>query len=181
MSRMRIIAGDAKGRRLFSPKGEGLRPTSDKVKEAFFNIVAPRIEGASFLDLYAGSGAVGIEAISRGAKNVVFVEKSGTHILLLKKNLSLFPDHHAARVFEGTALHFLRKNKDTFDIIFIDPPYADGNEEILQTLGCCDNISTGGLVVIEHFHKQNLPDTAGRLSLLKRYRYGGTTLTCFKN
>jgi len=176
---MRIIAGDAKGRRLFSPKGENLRPTSDKVKEALFNILAFRIVSASFLDLYAGCGSVGIEAISRGAKNVVFVEKNKTNILLLKKNLSLFPDYHAVHVFEGTVLHFLKKNKDTFDIIFIDPPYAEGNEEILQTLGCYDNISPGGLVIIEHFHKKNLPDTAGVLSLLKRYRYGGTTLTFY--
>ena len=176
---MRIIAGDAKGRRLFSPKGENLRPTSDKVKEALFNILAFRIVGASFLDLYAGSGSVGIEAISRGAKNVAFVEKNKTNILLLKKNLSLFPDHHAIHVFEGTALHFLKKNKDVFDIVFIDPPYADGSEAILQALGCYDKIPSDGLVIIEHFHKQTLPDMAGSLSFLKQYRYGGTALTLY--
>ena len=179
MSKMRIIAGEAKGRKLFSPAGIGLRPTSDKVREALFNILAFQIAGTSFLDLYAGSGAVGIEAMSRGAQKVVFVEKDRAHITLLKKNLSLFQNHHDVEIFEGTALHFLKINKNQFDIIFIDPPYAEGAEEILQTVGGCDIIPPRGIAIIEHFHKTNLPDTVGGLSLLKRYRYGGTTLTSY--
>jgi len=176
---MRIIGGDAKGKRLFFPAGVRLRPTSDKVREALFNILAFKISGASFLDLYAGCGSVGIEAISRGAKQVVFVEKEKTHTLLIKKNLSVFPTYDAVKVFEGTALHFLKKNNDPFDIIFVDPPYADLSEEILQTLGCCNTVQRTCIIIIEHFHKKNLPDIIGDLSLLKRYRYGGTTLTFY--
>jgi len=179
MRKMRIISGDAKGRRLFSPKGINLRPTSDKVREALFNILALRIPGASFLDLYAGSGAVGMEAISRGAKRVVFVEKNKTNLLLLKKNLSLLHGDSEVEVFEGTVFNFLKRNKNRFDMIFVDPPYAEGGKEALQTLRCCDTVQKSGLVIIEHFHKTNLPDTVGDLSLLKQYRYGGTALTVY--
>jgi 16S rRNA (guanine(966)-N(2))-methyltransferase RsmD len=177
---MRVIAGEFKGRRLASPRGANLRATTDKVREALFNILSFKIEGASFLDVYAGSGSVGIEAISRGASRVVFIENDKNNIALLKKNLSLLPDHARAEVVCGDALNYLKKNEIDFDIIFLDPPYEAGDlENLLQTLGCCDSMKPQSVVIFEHFHKKILPDVAGDFSVLKRYRYGGTTLSLY--
>ncbi len=176
---MRVIAGTMRGRKLCSPgRGLTLRATSDKVKEALFNIIAPQIEGAEFLDLYAGSGAVGIEAVSRGAKRVVFVEQDRKNVALLKKNLSLCSDEDDITLFEGAAADFLRNNRGPFDIVFIDPPYAD-TENGLQWLSCCDTIRPQGQAIIEHFHKVALPDTVGDLMFSRRYRYGGTVLSFY--
>ncbi len=177
---MRVIAGEFKGRRLASPRGANLRATTDKVREALFNILAAKIEGASFLDIYAGSGSVGIEAMSRGARPVVFVDNDKNNILLLKKNLFLLPDHNEAHVVYSDAINYLKKNKIHFDIIFLDPPYEGGDLEVLlQTLGGCDTMPPQSVVIFEHFHKKILPDAAGDFSVLKRYRYGGTTLSFY--
>ncbi len=177
---MRVVAGTMRGRKLFSPAKLNLRATSDKVKEALFNIIAFKIEGASFLDLYAGSGSIGIEAISRGAKKVVFIEKDKKNMALLKKNLTLCPQREVGTVFEGTAEDFLKRTNNQFNIAFIDPPYGESDlENRLQTLGNCDTIRSEGIVIVEHFHKTNLPNDVGDLSFLKRYRYGGTALSFY--
>ena len=176
---MRIIAGNFKGRKLFAYSTAKLRPTSEKVKEALFNILAPQIEDASFLDLYAGSGSIGIEAVSRGAKQAVFVENNRQHLLLLKKNISLLPSREQVPIVESSVLDFLKRNKTPFDLIFLDPPYEDDLEGLLQTLAQCDTIGPDSLVIVEHFHKKNIPDQIGDLSLLRRYPYGGTALSFY--
>jgi 16S rRNA (guanine966-N2)-methyltransferase len=180
---MRIIAGTMKGRKLKAPSGLELRPTSDKVKEALFNILASRIEGANLLDLYAGTGSIGIDALSRGAQSVVFVENNKRHFQFLKKNLASYPLEGRAETFATAAADFLRKARKSnrsFDIIFIDPPYQSKEiEKILPILQEGDMITTHGLVVIEHFHKKSLPETVGNLSFLKKYKYGETILSFY--
>lgn len=178
---MRIISGSMRGRKLHAPPGLDVRPTSDKVKEALFNILSDRIEGASFLDLYAGTGSVGIEALSRGARAVVFVEKSKRHIGFLKKNLSLTSLEPRSIIFGMEATEFLRKKRaGPFDFIFIDPPYeGEEIEKTLPLLGEGDMITDNSTVIIQHFHKKALPDQIGQLSFLKRYKYGETVLSFY--
>jgi 16S rRNA (guanine(966)-N(2))-methyltransferase RsmD len=178
---MRIISGSHKGRKLHAPSGLNVRPTSDKVKEALFNILSDRIEGASFLDLYAGVGSVGIEALSRGAKEVVFVEKSKRHIGFLKKNLSLSPFVGRFDLFCMDAIDFLKKKKShPFQVIFIDPPYeGEEIEKALPLLGEGDMIADDGTVIIQHFHKKVLAEQIGRLRFIRRYKYGETVLSFY--
>ena len=177
---MRVIAGMMKGRNLFLPRKADLRPTTDKVREALFNILSPDILDASFLDLYAGSGAIGIEAISRGASRVVFVEKDKKNILLIRKNLSLFSEIQPARIFEGTVENFIKIEKESFDIAYIDPPYENNDIlSVLQTLGGSDMIRAQGIAIIEHFHKRQLPTSFGALLFLRQVRYGGTALSFY--
>jgi len=169
-----------KGRRLAPSSGLGLRPTTDKVKEAIFNILSPDIAGASFLDLYAGTGSIGIEAMSRGAAQAVFVEKDKKHALLIRKNLSLFSLLRKTAIFEGTARDFIKTNKESFDLAYIDPPYEDDDiTSVLLTLGCSDTIRPDGMVIIEHFHKREFPPSFGGLSFLRQVRYGGTALSFY--
>ncbi len=178
---MRVIAGVAKGRVLQAPKGAGIRPTADRVKEALFNILGSlmRMEGARFLDLYAGVGSIGIEALSRGAELAVFVENEPRHLRFLKKNLTLFP-MEKAWVYAESVLLFLRRTHSTpYDCVYLDPPYQQLEiKQVLPLLLRDDMICPGGVVVVEHFHKMVVPDAAG-LSLLKRYKYGGTLLSVY--
>lgn len=180
---MRIIAGTLKGRRLNAPSGLGLRPTSDKVKEALFNIISNQIGGAAFLDLYAGTGSVGMDALSRGAQDVVFVENNKKHLQFLKKNVSSCTFEGRAEIFAVAASDFLKKVKRStrlFDIIFIDPPYESSEvEKILPMLHEGDMITDQGMVIIEHFHKKTLPEKSGNLFLLKKYKYGETILSFY--
>ncbi len=180
---MRVIAGKTKGRRLVA--GCDIRPTSDKVKGALFNVLADTIIGASFLDLYAGSGAVGIEALSRGAGAVVFVEHNARQIPHLQKNLGLKnegnPDRAEGivRLFRGSAADFLRRGR-AFDFIFVDPPYDSPEiETILPILARGDMITTSGFLIIEHFHKKHLPERVGRLICINRRKYGQTLLSFY--
>jgi 16S rRNA (guanine(966)-N(2))-methyltransferase RsmD len=178
-NKMRIISGKFKGRRL-QPHGVDLRPTTDKVREALFNILAPDVQGAAFLDLYAGSGSIGIEAFSRGAEHVVFVEQEKQNVLLIRKNIASLALSEKVTLFYGSVLDFLKTNKATFDLVYVDPPYEDNDLlERLQTLGSSDTISPQGIVVIEHFHKQELPQDFGTLALSRQVRYGGTALTFY--
>ncbi|MBI3358019.1 MAG: 16S rRNA (guanine(966)-N(2))-methyltransferase RsmD [Nitrospirae bacterium] len=177
---MRIIAGIMKGRKLLLPRGLHLRPTTDKVKEAIFNILSAEISGASFLDLFSGSGSIGIEAISRGAKRVVFVEKDKKHALLIRKNLSLFPSNNPIAIFEGSAQDFLKTTKELFDLAYIDPPYEDNDlPSLLLTLGSSDTIRPNGIAVIEHFYKREFHPSFGKLIFLRQVRYGGTALSFY--
>ncbi|MEK7286708.1 MAG: 16S rRNA (guanine(966)-N(2))-methyltransferase RsmD [Nitrospirota bacterium] len=177
---MRIIAGTLKGRKLFQPQGVNLRPTADKIREAVFNILAPNVPGAAFLDLYAGSGSIGIEAVSRGAKPVVLVEQEKQNVLLIRKNMTSLALTEKITLFHGSVLDFLKTNQATFDLVYVDPPYEDNDLlERLQTLGSFDTIRPEGIVVIEHFHKQEFPQDFGTLALSRQIRYGGTALTFY--
>jgi len=171
---MRIIAGKYRGRRLKSPPSVQTRPTSDRLRETLFNILAPRIEGARFLDLCAGSGAVGIEALSRGAAHVTFVDQSKKMCALIEANLdTLNADENQVAVVQMEASEFLRKRAqrtaDWFDIIFLDPPYAADYTAVLNY--AADHIeqllANDGVTVVEHHKKKVLQS---QFSNLRRYR-----------
>jgi len=180
---VRIIAGDLRGRRLKSPRGESTRPTSDRVREALFDILAPRISGAVFLDAYAGTGAVGIEALSRGAERVVFVESEAAVARLLSENLGAFGLLPRSRLEEAPFARVARRlaTDGPFDLVFLDPPYGPG--EILRALRLCDVaglLDEDGTLIAEHDAKLALPEREGSLLRSRANRYGGTMLTMFR-
>jgi len=160
---MRIIAGTLKGRRLEAPDWEGLRPTSDKLRETLFNVLAARVPGARVLDGYAGTGAVGIEALSRGAAQATFVERDPRAVRLIESNLARcgITDRHAiirARFADAPA----RLAGRAFDIVFVDPPY--GREEMAAALDAAARIvDAAGLLVLEHAKRDPAPPSAGAL------------------
>ncbi len=171
---MRIIAGKYRRRRLKSPPSLQTRPTSDRLRETLFNILTPRIEGARFLDLCAGSGAVGIEALSRGAQHVTFVDQSRKMRALIAANLeALKAPQRNVQIVTAEAAEFLRRHSQKeahpFDLIFFDPPYAGYYEMVLNHIGnqAARFLLTEGIVVVEHFSKNAL---AERFAELKRYR-----------
>ena len=174
---MRIIAGEYKGRNLKSPPSLNVRPTSDRLRETLFNVIAPIIEGARFLDLCAGSGAVGIEALSRGASHVTFVDRSRRMCKLIEANVGLcripeeWWDIYCSEVNE-----FLRQSKDErWDIVFFDPPYKD---DYVKTLGLLVNNS---LVIAEHHHKNQLPEVIGNLERTRILKQGDSSLSFFSH
>jgi 16S rRNA (guanine966-N2)-methyltransferase len=186
---MRISGGSAKGRKVgvrkaFASKGEGdeLRPTSAKVREAIFNILAPRIADSRFLDLYAGTGAVGIEALSRGAREAVFVDNNSQRCAILKEVTEKFRFAERSMIIKSEAALFFRKSFDKyFDIIFIDPPYAsDELETTLQLIDDSNILADDGVVIAEHPSKKALSLPLKNLKLKKNYRYGDTALTLFE-
>jgi 16S rRNA (guanine(966)-N(2))-methyltransferase RsmD len=171
---MRIISGKYRGRRLKSPPSLQTRPTSDRLREALFNILAPRIEGARFLDLCAGSGAVGVEALSRGADHVTFVDQSRKMCALIEANVNgLQIDEDEIEIVTAEASEFLRRRAkrdgQPFDIIFFDPPYATDYSSVLEFIGkhAAGLLIDDGLVIVEH-HKKN--ELAGEFGTLRRYR-----------
>src|SRR6266446_9124215 len=156
---MRIIAGKYRGRTLKSPPSPETRPTSDRLRETLFNILAPRIKDARFLDLCAGSGAVGIEALSRGAAHATFVDQSRKMCALIEASLGeIGVDENDVKVVNGEAVEFLRrgvkKEGSPFDIIFFDPPYESDYEVVLERLGEDNSVllEIDAIVVVEH-HK----------------------------
>ena len=168
---MRIIAGKYRGRKLKSPPSLQTRPTSDRLRETLFNVLAPRTKDARFLDLCAGSGGVGIEALSRGAAHATFVDQSRRMCALIEANLEVLGVD--VSVVNAEALEFLRqcakKEREPFDIIFYDPPYAMDYEVALNYVGehAEKLLAEDGVVIIEHHHKNRLKEEFGAL---KRYR-----------
>ncbi len=188
---MRITGGAAKGRRIgfkesFSQKDRAgeLRPTSSKVREAVFDILRDRIGGSSFLDLYAGTGAVGIEALSRGAARVVFVESSRTRARMIYSLLLRHGLEGRAVVVSARAEDFIRKgtpNGYVSDIIFLDPPYvSDELKRVLPLIGEGHLLGYGGIVLAEHSSKLVLPECIGIMKKTRHYRYGDTALTLYR-
>lgn len=186
---MRIIGGKAKGRRIAVPPGYAVRPTSDRIKEALFNILGP-LEGRTFLDLYAGTGNVGLEALSRGAVEVVFVEKIPALALALRRNLELFTfagrDEIITMDVERAVVQIVQKTK-RFDLIFADPPYRKGWVD--KTLGLLNHypalLAEEGELVLQHAAAEPLEIKAGMaLQLVDERRYGDTCLSflsCLKS
>ena len=170
---MRIIAGKYRGRRLKSPPSDRTRPTSDRLRETLFNVLTTRIEDARFLDLCAGTGAVGIEALSRGASHVVFVDQSRQMCALIETNVStLSAPRSEFEIVSAEAVDFLRKRKSgaaSFDLIFFDPPYSADYERVLNHIGeHADQLLTAGAIaVVEHRKQNGLLEEFGSL---KRYR-----------
>ncbi len=181
---MRVIAGSAKKRRLKSPGKLPVRPTADRVKEALFNILGERVPGSFFADLYAGTGGVGIEALSRGARKALFVEKNIALIRLLKENIQLAGLSGGAQVVHSpveTVIPKIARCGEKFDIIFADPPYRQGlAEETLNILARYRVWRKNALIVIETWAKDEIPDQAGTIGLWRREKYGDTTLNFYQ-
>lgn len=181
---MRIIAGSHKGRRLLSPTTSDVRPTSGRVKEAIFSILGDRIGGATVLDLFAGTGAIGIEALSRGATRVIFVESHATSLKLLQANLIQCRLSEGTEVYPGKVDTFLlhaARHGLTFDVIFADPPYRDDSiNRLLPLLGQSAMILPHTAVILEHPTKHRIPPQVGPLNRIRQYRYGDTSLSLFR-
>jgi 16S rRNA (guanine(966)-N(2))-methyltransferase RsmD len=183
---MRVIAGKYRSRTLTAPRGLNTRPTSDRLRETLFNVLAPCIEGAAFLDLYAGSGANGIEALSRGAKQVVFVEKAAPAVAAIHTNLN------ALKISEGyqletrsvaATLKRLEEQEQTFDIVFLDPPYK-ASEEYALVLGmfageCRGLLASDAAVIAEHDRKQALEAEYGNLHRYRLLEQGDASLSFY--
>ena len=177
---MRVTGGIGRGRRLKVPTGAGVRPTSDKVKQALFNILGERVIDASFLDLYAGAGGIGIEALSREAGSVVFVDSSRESFTAIKENMEQTGFGDRAQVVLAKAESYLKKTSGPYDIVFLDPPYAEDMQPILDLIAESGIVKTDGIVVAEHCKKQPSPGKAGALVLYREARYGDTILAFYK-
>jgi 16S rRNA (guanine966-N2)-methyltransferase len=183
---MRIIAGKFRSRQLKSLKGLSLRPSSDMLRETLFNILGPRVESSRFLDLFAGTGAVGIEAISRGAQLAVFVENHSAAGRLIRENLSLLEITSEARVMASavaTAITKLQSERAApFDFIFLDPPYAK-EVDYESTLDSLENSSLAGestTVIAEHHRKFRMPKSVGHLQQFRTLAQGDAALTFYR-
>lgn len=177
---MRVIAGTLKGRRLEAPSWPGLRPTSDKLRETLFNVLAPRIEGASVLDGYAGTGAVGIEALSRGAASVTFVDDDARAVRLIESNLArcAVSDRYAIiRVGFADAARQLSGRR--FDVVFLDPPYGEpGMATALEAGGRL--LAETGMLVLEHARRDRAPAIAGVLTKTRDLASGDSALAFYR-
>ncbi len=177
---MRVIAGSARGLGLKAPPGHEIRPTLDRVRESLFNILMPRIEGARFLDLFSGTGANGIEALSRGAQHAVFVERDRQALVCIRENLL-----HTRLAKDGEILVLdvpreMARIHGPFDIVFADPPYAFTHfPELLEKLVKQELIAPKGLLVIEHARQVALADTYPPLERYRQNRYGDTVLSFY--
>jgi len=173
---MRVIGGEFRSRRLQSLPGMDVRPTPDKIREALFNIIAPEIEGKVFVDAYAGTGAVGIEALSRGARHVVFIEKDRTAIELIKSNLASLGAESRARVIHGNAALLLGGIQA--DFVFVDPPYAKEREygAALEAL----EAKPPRLAIVQHSTRFTLADDYGSLHRTRIAKYGDNALSFFR-
>jgi 16S rRNA (guanine966-N2)-methyltransferase len=192
-----VIAGSLRGRRMAVPPGLDVRPTGDRVMEALFDILGERVRGSRFLELFAGSGAVGIEAFSRGAAAIVFVESAREALAILEKNLRILPPASAAAVIRtpwpgglGEALARLGSLPsagrpegalpESFTIVFADPPWSGApNAEILESLSLPGLLATGALVILEHESRTPPPPRAGRLVLGRIAAYGRSSLAFY--
>jgi 16S rRNA (guanine966-N2)-methyltransferase len=186
---MRVIAGTYRSRILKSLKGLALRPTSDRLRETLFNVLGPTVSGARFLDLFAGTGAVGIEAISRGASEVVFIENHAPAAALIRKNLDSLGVRSGATVLGVDALRGLetlvagRKGGGSpFDFVFLDPPYAATEEytRVLRFLGSAPFLAPGCTVIAEHRHNFELPARAGALARYRVLKQGDVALSFYR-
>ena len=178
---MRVITGKARGIQLKTPDGMHTRPTADRVKEALFSIIQFDVPGASVLDLFGGKGQVGIEAISRGAKRAVFVDEREDACKMIKENLKRTKLDDSASVIRSDYLSYLKKCKETFQIILLDPPYAEVFlENSLKMITEIDILQTDGIIVAERPVGKKLPWEFDGFSRSRDYKYGKTLLTIYR-
>lgn len=174
---MRVISGSARGRKLKSPENYDIRPTTDKVKESVFNIIQFDIEGRRVLDLFAGTGQLGIECLSRGAAEAVFVDGSRESVKIVKENLKSCG--MSAPVFQEDALSFLRR-AGKFDLIFVDPPYDAGlYKSVLEIINLVDILSDGGIIVCEARREKVLPEMKTPYRKRREYVYGNVRICIY--
>jgi 16S rRNA (guanine966-N2)-methyltransferase len=179
---MRVIAGSLKGRQLKAPTWEGLRPTSDKLRETLFNVLSSRVGGARVLDGYAGSGAVGIEAISRGAAHVTFIEQDRRACTLIEENLArcgVQSGYDIIRAAVARGADSLRATPGfvPFDILLLDPPYDQPPADVLTSVGHL--LAPGGVLVLEHTRRQASPESAGGLVRTRLLISGDSALSLY--
>jgi 16S rRNA (guanine966-N2)-methyltransferase len=186
---MRIIAGTYRSRILKSLKGLALRPTSDRLRETLFDVLGPGVEGSRFLDVFAGTGAVGIEAISRGAAQAVFIENHGPAATLIRRNLESLGVRSGFQILAEDALKGLTKlagrhrpDDPGFDFVFADPPYAAGDlyDRALALLGSAAFLAPEATVIAEHRHSLELPEQVGALRRSRILRQGDAALTFYR-
>lgn len=177
---MRIITGSRRGRKLKTLEGNAVRPTPDHVKESLFNILQFDIEGRAFLDLFAGSGQIGLEALSRGADHAVFVDSARASCAVVQDNIKATDFAAQARVVNSDYASFLMRNSERFDIAFLDPPYRTGTLE-KALLAVTAHMNRDGIVICEHPVDELLPDSAGEFVRVKDYRYGKILLTAYRH
>ena len=186
---MRVIAGTYRSRTLTAPPGLSTRPTSDRLRETLFNVLAPRIQGVAFLDLYAGSGAVGIEALSRGAASVTFVERAAPALKILRDNLDRLGITESFRIHSGAAASFLRRAKgpgpkpERHEMVYLDPPYDAAGEyaAVLGLLGgeAAAFLAPGAVVIAEHRRKEKLEASYGALERYRLLQQGDAALSFY--
>jgi len=182
---MRVIGGAAKGRRLLAPKGQAVRPTADRVKESLFNILPRDFSGMKVLDLFAGTGNLSIEALSRGADHAVLVDSSERSVAVIKENLRRLGFATKTEVWLAPAarsLKVLARRKESFDIIFLDPPYDQGlAKRSLAIIARCNLLGEAGTVCVEHSAREALQQRYDSLKLHDERRYGDTLLSFYKH
>lgn len=176
---MRVIAGKCKGRPLKAVPGISTRPTTDKVKESIFNIIGPYFDGGQALDLFGGSGGLGIEGLSRGLDHVIFVDRDRRAVDIIKHNIMLCKFEDQAEVFcndANRALKAVTKRHLRFSVIFLDPPYKlKGIKDLIETIDQASLLIENGMIVLEHGIDIAFPDVIGSLHLKKKEVYGSTT------
>lgn len=176
---MRVITGVARGARLKTLEGDHTRPTTERTKEAIFSMIQFDIEGRAVLDLFAGSGQMGIEALSRGARHAVFVENDAAAAAIVKQNLQTARVAEHATLLQRDALDFCRRPSGKFDIVFLDPPYASGLlESVLPAVATL--LNRGGTVICETAPETELPETVGELRLVRDKRYGRSRVRLYR-
>ena len=177
---MRIISGSARGRRLKELQGMDTRPTTDKVKEALFNIIQFDIEGRQVLDLFGGTGQLGLEALSRGAERCTFTDQRREAAALIRENIKACGFQDQTHVVQGDAISFLSGCREKFDLIFLDPPYAaDLLEQALTAIASFDICREHGIIVAESAADKVLPELPAPYRLYREYRYGKIRLSVY--
>ena len=177
---MRIIAGTCKGRRLEAPSWDGLRPTSDKLRETLFNVIAARVPGATVLDVFAGSGALGLEALSRGASRAVFIERDRRAAALIASNAALCGVRERCVIIRDAAARALQNRIDgsPFDLVILDPPYTfDALADVLHA--AATHLTPEGLLILEHATRRTPPPLSG-VTPIRTVRSGDSSLTMFE-
>ncbi|MDD4700064.1 MAG: 16S rRNA (guanine(966)-N(2))-methyltransferase RsmD [Oscillospiraceae bacterium] len=175
---MRVITGSARGKHLETLTGVAVRPTSELVKEAIFSIIQFDIEGRRFLDLFAGSGQIGIEALSRGAESATFIDAATESLDIVRRNLKSTGLEKQAVVFKSDYSSYLTNCKSKYDIAFIDPPYAEG--KLIDALQKTAPImSDYGIIICEHPHTTDMPQDVGEFPIKKQYRYGKIMISLY--
>jgi len=181
---MRVVSGTRKGKTLKAVPGSSTRPTTDKVKEAIFNMIGPYFDGGIGLDLFAGSGSLGIEALSRGAEKVIFVDKNGLAIQTIHENIENCQLKEQAEIYRNDAeraLKAIQKRELAFDFIFLDPPYKKQQlVKLLEMISKESLLAEKGVIVCEHGSEIQLPELVGNLGVRKAEKYGIIAITIYE-